>query len=232
MAQLTADPITRLREDGSPKVRWETVTLLTTEFNQPDLQPGEQRLAEAIFRIMVRDTDVGVRRALAEGLKDNPAVPVELAMTLARDVADVAVPMLHYSIVFSEEELIDIARSQPEAWQQAVARRASVPAPISEALVEKGSEAVVVTLVQNQGAMISEDTSNKVIDRFSQSSAVMTGLVQRPSFPPNLAERLISVVSEAIRQKFRNCRIRYPDLVNDDVEALIPKFTPGLGRQK
>ncbi|MFP6708485.1 MAG: DUF2336 domain-containing protein [Alphaproteobacteria bacterium] len=202
MAQLTADLITRLREDGSPEVRRETGTLLTTEFNQPDLQPGEQRLAEAIFRIMVRDTDVGVRRALAEGLKDNPAVPAELAMTLARDVVDVAVPMLHYSIVFSEEKLIGIAHSQPEAWQQAVARRASVPAPISEALVEKGSEAVVVTLVHNQGAMISEDISDKVIDRFSQSSAVMTGLVLLPSFRPNLAERLISVVSEAIRQKF------------------------------
>jgi uncharacterized protein (DUF2336 family) len=75
-----------------------------------------------------------------------------------------------------------------------MARRASVSAPISEALVEKGSEAVVVTLVHNQGAMISEDTSNKVIDRFSQSSAVMTGLVLRPSFPPNLAQRLISFV--------------------------------------
>ena len=111
MANLTAELITRLREDDSPDVRRETVAVLTAEFNQPDLHPGEQRLAEAIFRIMVRDTDVGVRRALAEGLKDNPAVPAELAMTLARDVADVAVPMLHYSIVFSEEELIDIARS-------------------------------------------------------------------------------------------------------------------------
>lgn len=217
MAQLTADLITRLREDDSPEVRRETVTLLTTEFNHPDLQPGEQRLAEAIFRIMVRDADVGVRRALAEGLKDNPAVPAELALTLARDVAEVAVPMLHYSIVFSDKELVEIARSQPEAWQQAVARRASVSAPVSEALVDKGSESVVVTLVRNQGAIISEGTSNKVIDRFSQSEAVMTGLVQRPSFPPNLAERLISVVSEAIRQKISEL----PDLPTAIADQLI-----------
>ncbi|MFP6772226.1 MAG: DUF2336 domain-containing protein [Alphaproteobacteria bacterium] len=224
MAQLTADLITRLREDDSPEVRRETVTLLTTEFNHPDLQPGEQRLAEAIFRIMVRDADVGVRRALAEGLKDNPAVPAELALTLARDVAEVAVPMLHYSIVFSDKELVEIARSQPEAWQQAVARRASVSAPVSEALVDKGSESVVVTLVRNQGAIISEGTSNKVIDRFSQSEAVMTGLVQRPSFPPKLAERLIAVVSAAIRQSISEL----PGLPTEIADQLITQGQENL----
>ncbi len=39
------------------------------------------------------------------------------------------------------------------------------------------------------------------------------------------------------RQQFQDkliesCRIRYPGLVNGDVEALIAEFTPGLGRQK
>jgi uncharacterized protein (DUF2336 family) len=201
MAQLTADLITRLREEGSPQVRRETVTLLTAEFNAPDAQPAEQRLAEAIFRIMVRDTDTAVRQALAEGLKDNPAVPSDLAMTLARDVVEVATPMLHYSLVFTDKELIEIARSQPEAWQQAVARRETLSAPVSDALVEAGNENVVVALVRNHGAEISDDTSNKVIDRFSDSEAVMTSLVRRPSFPPKLAERLITVVSESLRQR-------------------------------
>lgn len=201
MAQLTADLITRLREEDSPKVRRETVTLLTKEFSQPDLQPSEQKLAESIFRIMVHDTDVAVRRALAEGLKDNPALPSELAMTLARDVAEVATPILHYSLVFTDAELIEIARSQPEDWQQAVARREKISAPVSDALVEAGSEAVVTTLVRNHGAEISDDTSNKVIDRFPGSEAVMSGLIGRPNFPPKLAERLITVVSTSIRQR-------------------------------
>ena len=201
MARLTADLITRLREEGSPEVRRETVTLLTMEFNAPYVQPAEQRLAEAIFRIMMRDTDVAVRQALAEGLKDNPAVPSDLAMTLARDVAEVALPMLHYSLVFTDQELIEIARSQPEAWQQAVARSETVSAPVSDALVEAGNENVVITLVRNHGAEISDETSNKVIDRFSDSEAVITSIVRRPSFPPKLAERLITVVSESLRQR-------------------------------
>jgi|TARA_B100000959_G_scaffold283210_1_gene351543 uncharacterized protein (DUF2336 family) len=71
-------------------------------------------------------------------------------------------------------------------------------APVSDALVEAGNENVVVTLVRNHGAEISDDTSNTVIDRFSDSVAVITSLVRRPSFPANLAERLITVVPESL----------------------------------
>ena len=62
MAQLTADLITCLREEGSPEVRSETVTLLPTEFNAHDMQPAEQRQTEAIFRIMMRNRDLAVRQ--------------------------------------------------------------------------------------------------------------------------------------------------------------------------
>ncbi len=224
MAQLTADLIRRLREEDTPELRRETVTLLTKEFSKPDLQPGEQRLAEAIFRIMARDADVGVRRALSEGLKDNPSLPPELAMTLARDVAEVAVPMLHYSLVFTDDELIEIARSQPEEWQMAVARRQTVNAPVSDVLVDVGSENVVVTLVRNRGAELSDDTSNKVIDKFSDSEAVMTGLAQRPSFPPKLAERLIAAVSAAIRAQLATL----PDLPSAIADQLVTRGQESL----
>ena len=122
-------------------------------------------------------------------------------MTLARDVAEVATPMLHYSPVFTDQELIEIARSQPEAWQQAGARRETVTAPVSDTLVEAGNENFVVTLVRNHGAEISDDTSNKVIGHFSDSEAVITSLVRRPSFLPKLAERLVTVVSDPLRQR-------------------------------
>ena len=52
---------------------------------------------------MARDTDVTVRRVLAEGLKDNPAVPSELGRTLARYVAEVATPMPHCSLDFTDQ---------------------------------------------------------------------------------------------------------------------------------
>ncbi|MBT3332963.1 MAG: DUF2336 domain-containing protein [Rhodospirillaceae bacterium] len=231
MAQLTADLITRLREEGSPEVRRETVALLTNEFCAPDALPSEQRLAESIFRIMARDTDVAVRRALAEGLKDSPEVPSDLAMTLAKDVAEVATPMLHYSLVFTEQELIEIARSQPEAWQQAVARREKISAPVSDALVEAGNENVVVTLVRNQGAEISDDTSNKVIDRFPNSEDVMTGLVRRPNFSPQLAERLLTVVSEALRQRLAAMTDLAPAIANQLVTRGQETMTLDIGTQ-
>jgi len=52
----------------------------------------------------------------------------------------VATPILHYSLVFTEQELIETERSQRKAWQEAVARRETVSAPAPDTLVEVGKE--------------------------------------------------------------------------------------------
>ena len=51
-----------------------------------------------------------------------------------------ATPILHYSLVFTEQELIETERSQRKAWQEAVARRETVSAPVPDTLVEVGKE--------------------------------------------------------------------------------------------
>ncbi len=54
-------------------------------------------MAEQIFRIMVKDAEVRVREALAINLKENPNVPHDVAVTLAKDVDQVALPVLRFS---------------------------------------------------------------------------------------------------------------------------------------
>ena len=110
--------------------------------------------------------------------------------------------MLHHSLVFSDTDLMEIIDSQGEDWWHAVALRKSIPAIVCHKLVDTGSERVVGTLVSNNGAELSERTTENMIDRFTESERVMTGLAERPSLPPHLAERLISVVSDSIRLQF------------------------------
>ncbi len=88
---------------------------------------------------------------------------------------------------FAGPDLTESGRELAEAWQQAVAARAIVTEPVSDALVDYGSGRVVNTLVHNPGAKIADDTTAKVIDNFANSEAVMGGLAERPSLPPALA---------------------------------------------
>jgi uncharacterized protein (DUF2336 family) len=83
----------------------------------------------------------------------------------------------------------------------AVARRANVSAAVSDALVDTGNESVVSTLVANDGADISESTMNRVVDNFPASDGVKSALIGRVVLPVTVAERLVTLVSDKLKDQ-------------------------------
>lgn len=199
MANLTEYDVQRLLDEPTAAVRAEAVAKVADLHRRRTLTASERSLAEEIFRIMVHDADASVRAALSEHLKHNPAVPHDVAMELARDVEEVAAPMLHFSLVFSDKDLIDLIRTRSHAHQQAIAGRAAVSEAVASEIVDHGDAQAVTTLVRNPGAEVSERVGAKIIDLFSGSELVMDEMAQRPALPPKLAERMVTLVSENMR---------------------------------
>ena len=168
---VTATDVSKLIADIDVDQRAETVGKVAQIFDD-SLSEQDKRVAEDVFRTMLRDAEVRVRQALADSLKQNPYVPRDVAVGLARDVADVATPMLRHSEVLTDSDLIEIVQSQSADHQIAVASRDSVSASVADALVESDDETVVATLVGNDGADLSEGTLQKVVDAFGESEAV------------------------------------------------------------
>ncbi|MDX2221945.1 MAG: DUF2336 domain-containing protein [Rhodospirillaceae bacterium] len=194
------EDVNRLAQDPSPATRAGTATKLALEFNSGRFSPNELRLAEQIFRVMVKDAEIRVREALSANLKANPAVPRDIAVTLAQDVDSVAVPMLTMSDVLTADDLVAIINSQQSANKmEAIAGRKVVPATVTEALSEKAGEAAISRLVANPGADLTEKALNRVIDRFPESDKVHDPLVRRAALPITITERLVTIVSEHLR---------------------------------
>ena len=57
---------------------------------------------------MIKDAEVRVREALAQNLKENPDLPHDVALSLAQDVDQVALPILQFSDVLTDDDLIEI----------------------------------------------------------------------------------------------------------------------------
>lgn len=197
---LTQSDVRRLLDDPSAENRSRTAERVARQFESGSLTPAERRLAEEIFRLMMRDAEVRVREALASSLRECPAVPHDVAVNLARDVDSVALPMLQSSEVLTDDDLVAIVRSSGAAKQIAVAGRRQVSGPVSDALVETRDERVVSKLVGNPGAEISEQTLEQVFEAFQQDD-VQLGLALRPGLPITVAERLMARASESLRQK-------------------------------
>lgn len=199
--RLTADDVTKLLTDPSAEARAETAAKIAADFGVETLTDSERQLAESIFRLMVKDAEVRVREALAQNLKENPPVPYDVAMNLAVDVDSVALPVLRFSEVLSDEDLIEIVRSQDPSKQVAIAERATVSEEVSDALVETENEAVVTSLVSNVGAEISERSLQKVVEDMGAIETIQGTMVHRSSLPVTVAERLVTMVSENLKEE-------------------------------
>ncbi|MBF0167854.1 MAG: DUF2336 domain-containing protein [Alphaproteobacteria bacterium] len=197
---LSEADVQRLLSNPSAEARADTAAKLAEGFSAHGLSDSERRLAEDIFRIMMHDAEERVRRALALHLKSCPDVPRDVAVKLAHDVETVAVPMLKYSDILTDEDLVEIIQSQGTGHHVAIASRAKVSETVSEALVETKSAVVVETLVANEGADISENSLKVVIDSFGDNESVQDKLAHRAKLPITVAERLMARASENLRR--------------------------------
>ncbi len=197
---LSQDDVSRLLSEPSVDVRVETAGKLATLLDHGKLSANERQLAMEIFRLMVCDAEARVRQALAVNLRQSAALPHDVAITLAQDVDTVALPILQFSKVLTDSDLVEIVHSQNVAKQVAIARRSEVSSLVSQALVDTGNQEVVVNLVANEGADISERALQKVIDEFGDTAAVQDPLARRARLPVTVAERLLTMVSDQLRE--------------------------------
>lgn len=225
---LSSADVAKLLQDPNSDNKAAAITKVAATYGGADISDKEREIAESIFRHLLKDAAVRVRRALAESLKDNPDVPHDVATTLARDVDDVAVPMLMSSDVLTDADLMEIVHTQSVEAQKAVAGRETVSERLADALADSDDEDVVATLVGNEGAQIGEDTFSKVLDKFGESETVHGPMANRGSLPIAVSERLVTLVSEQLRDHIMTHHEVSPMMASDLLLESREKATVSL----
>lgn len=223
--RLSKSDVAQLLDDDSPEVRARTADKVAREFDSGLLQSHERAIVEDILRIMCRDAELMVREALSRNLKSCPDLPHEIARTLADDIESVALPIIQFSAVLTDEDLIEIVRSQGSAKQKAVAQRETVSSAVADALIEARDREAVTALVENDGADITEQAFGKVIDAFSDVEAINHGMARRASLPMGVAEKLINLVSDQMREHLMTHQELSAETVSDLILASREKAT-------
>lgn len=229
---LTHEDVAKLLAEPSTETRAATAEKVGSIFAAGDLSDSEKTLAQDIFRAMVKDAEVRVREALAQTLKENPDLPRDVAQSLAADVDSVALPVIEFSEVLTDEDLIDIVARQDPARQTAVARRKQVSGKVADAIADSGDEKVVATLVANDGAEIGESTFDRLLDKYGDSDAIKEPMVKRARLPLSVAERLVSLVTDNLREHLvthheLSAGVASDLLLESREKATVSLLTPG-----
>jgi uncharacterized protein (DUF2336 family) len=148
--------------------------------------------AEAVLAMtaLLDDSSVCVRRSLAEALCRAHDAPRGVVLALAADEPEAAAPVLRYSPVLSEADLVDCVASGDVVAQIALARRPNLPPRAKAALAETGHFDAVCTLIAHVESDLSAELLHRIFARFGDDASLRDALLGRPALPAALRARI------------------------------------------
>ena len=188
-----------LAEDVDDEVRCELAQKIGRLV--PRLSDEEKdHLRELTFEILdmlARDQLPQVRRIVADEIKQCENVPRAIVHRLASDVElVVAAPVLEYSPLLSEADLLEIIESEPvQGALGAIARRREVSAPVADAVAATDDGDAIADLIANPGAEIGEETLDGIIDRAPGMESWHKPLLDRPELSVRAVRRIAKFVA-------------------------------------
>lgn len=196
---LSPEDVDRLLHDTTSGTRLDMTGKIAGAYTKIGLSPQEIMIAEQVFRLLLRDTELNVRVSLAQHLKDSNQVPRDIIRSLAADVEEVSLPILEFSEVLTDEDLVELIHSTEQVSRYlAISRRRTVSDAVSHTLIDRGNEQVASSLIGNAGAIISEKAYEKIIATYQGNEEVMKTLTQRPYLPVTVVDKLVNVVSSSL----------------------------------
>jgi uncharacterized protein (DUF2336 family) len=159
------------------------------------------RMGFTILETLMRDSSIRVRRALADAIRHMFHVPHDIAAGLAKDPERrVAAPVLRYSPVLTDDDLVDIVEAGAADWaHQAIASRDTVSERVSAALVDAGATPTVTRLLKNNSANIGEPALEAIVERAPDIEAWHEPLVRRPKIPLGLVRKIAGFVKGPLK---------------------------------
>jgi uncharacterized protein (DUF2336 family) len=127
---------------------------------------------------------------LAENLKRMTAVPHDIVLSLARDEAQVARPILRTSPLLDDDDLVEIAREGTRAHRIAIAERDDLSAKVAQALCQSRDPQVIRTLVANESAALPEPLLHGILDALDDAPGIVDAMTRRRLLPVSVSNRL------------------------------------------
>lgn len=226
-ARLTPDDIQRLIKSPFDK-KIEITKKIADYYRKGGFDEQQMQNAAKIFRTLVQDTEVEIRKTLSNAIKDQQNIPRDVVLSLAHDVQEVSLPVLQFSDILTDADLIEIVHNSEDAQKHiSISKRNTVSENLVDALVDTQNDSVVGTLLQNEGAVVTEEIFEEIVKDYGGNEEVMGAMVQRESLPvsivESLAEKISTSIYKSLSEKHKDAFERMDNIVKQSSEIATMK---------
>jgi uncharacterized protein (DUF2336 family) len=205
---------------GSAARRGKIVRHVTDLFIVGSAQCSEQEIAlfDDVLTRLAAEIEISARALLAVRLAPVENAPPRIIRALAFDQEiDVAGPVLEQSARLDDSALVENARHMGQAHLLAISRRQALSELVTDVLVERGDQQVVLSAAENRGAKFSVSGFSVMVRRADGDDRLAASVGARPEIPPHLFNKLLAKASQAVRVKLEAA---HPEAVREVRDAV------------
>lgn len=164
------------------------------------------------------DLEVEARAELARKLAPASFAPANVVRKLAHDDIEVARPVLEQSVLLTENDLVDIASSKGQGHLMAITRREVLTPRVTDVIVQRGSDEVLVSVAGNRGASFSERGFDALAHKATTLAGLRSQLIERDDVPNDVIEGIKARVAEKLKVEFA---AQYPGVGVEEIDHAV-----------
>ncbi len=185
-----------------------------------DYSAAQIAVFDDVFECLIEHLEAETKVLLAERLGPASVAPPRVVHSLAFDDAvEVAGPLLSQSSQLDDFALIENARTKSQGHLLAISTRPVLSGSITEILVERGNDIVVISTVNNDGASFSERGYERLVERAEGNSDIATCIARRPSIPRHHLLKLINRASASVRARMAAANPALTDAISSALQT-------------
>lgn len=189
----------------------------------------QMALFDDVMSRLINEIDHSARVTFGETLAATATSPPKVTRTLALDDSiDVAGPVLRRSESLDDETLIVGAKTKGQEHLLAISQRTRLSEHVTDVLVERGNQKVVISTAANAGARFSDFGYSTLVTRSENDSELALLVWSRPEIPREYLLTLFETASETVRQKFETADRNKADLVREMIKQAADQIQTKL----
>ncbi len=165
-----------------------------------DLSEDDRGAAEGALLMLLDDASPLVRQAMAEVFARSTEAPAAIVQALSLDQPSVALPVLEYSPLLIDADLVDIVATGNSETQCAVARRLNLPASVCAAIAEVGTAEAALELIENAYAELAPFSWDRIVERHGHLAAIRESMLVLEDLPAATRVALVAKLSDTLAQ--------------------------------
>ncbi|MEM9207407.1 MAG: DUF2336 domain-containing protein [Pseudomonadota bacterium] len=164
-----------------------------------DLDGNERTLIERTLIGALDSPSPLIRRAIADAFAGEPLAPRHMVHMLAHDQLAVSEPILLYSPLLTNAQLIELIAKSEEDVRIAIAAREHLDVSVADAIADQTGIDACMTLLRNPHALLRIEAVARIAERHGRDADLRSELLERPDLPSDIRHSLVDALGHVLK---------------------------------